>query len=93
MSTVYWTMKNGQKISVDDMDINHLRNTLKMIIRNNEEARKTNKDTPFNLNGDMAQFFNDEQDGSLKINEEFMKYFNYEKGNFEGPLESDGGLL
>jgi hypothetical protein len=31
---IYWTMKNGKKISVDDMDINHLRNTLKMIIRN-----------------------------------------------------------
>lgn len=34
---VYWTMKNGEKISVDDMDINHLRNTLKMIIRNRQK--------------------------------------------------------
>ena len=31
---VYWTMKNGQKIDIDEMDINHLRNTLKMIVRN-----------------------------------------------------------
>jgi hypothetical protein len=30
---VYWTTKDGQKISVDDMDINHLRNTLKMLIK------------------------------------------------------------
>jgi hypothetical protein len=29
----YWTMKNGKKISVDDMDIDHLRNVLKMILR------------------------------------------------------------
>ena len=29
---VYWTMRDGKKINVDDMDINHLRNTLKMII-------------------------------------------------------------
>ena len=43
--TVYWRMKDGRLISVDDMDVQHLRNTLKMIIRNNEEARKTNKDT------------------------------------------------
>lgn len=32
---VFWKMRNGELISIDDMDINHLRNTLKMIIRNN----------------------------------------------------------
>ena len=31
--SVYWKMRNGKLISVDDMDINHLRNVLKMIIR------------------------------------------------------------
>ena len=31
---VYWKMHNGKLVSVDDMDINHLRNVLKMIIRN-----------------------------------------------------------
>ena len=30
----YWTTKDGRKIDVDDMDVNHLRNTLKMILRN-----------------------------------------------------------
>lgn len=40
MKNYYWTMKNGQKINIDDMDINHLRNSLKMIVRsmNNIEA-------------------------------------------------------
>ena len=37
---VYWHMKNGQKISVDDMDINHLRNTLKLIIRRAQKPVK-----------------------------------------------------
>lgn len=36
---VYWTMRNGQKINVDDMEVNHLRNTLKMIIRNNQSKK------------------------------------------------------
>lgn len=31
--TVFWKMRNGKLISVDDMDINHLRNVLKMILR------------------------------------------------------------
>lgn len=39
METIYWTMKNGQKINVDEMSIEHLRNTLKMIIRNREKRQ------------------------------------------------------
>ena len=27
-----WTTRTGEKIAIDDMDINHLRNTLKMVI-------------------------------------------------------------
>lgn len=59
-NTVYWKMRNGGLISVDDMDINHLRNVLKMIIRNHEKAPQT-KSKPkveFKLNGDIAQEFN-----------------------------------
>lgn len=32
----YWKTAEGKVIDVDDMDINHLKNTLKMIIRNNQ---------------------------------------------------------
>lgn len=51
----YWTMKNGQKINVDDMDVNHLRNTLKMILRNIEAAEKKVPKYKFELYGDIAQ--------------------------------------
>lgn len=62
-NTVFWKMRNGKLISVDEMDINHLRNTLKMIIRNREKAIKpfqTNAKpkVEFKLNGDIAQDFN-----------------------------------
>jgi hypothetical protein len=36
----YWTTKKGKKIDVDKMDINHLRNTLKYIIRSREDDKK-----------------------------------------------------
>lgn len=55
---VYWTMRNGESISVDDMDLNHLRNTLKMIIRNNQK-RVVKPTITFKLNGDMANEFNE----------------------------------
>ena len=32
----YWKMKNGQEIDIDKMTETHLRNTLKMIVRNTQ---------------------------------------------------------
>jgi len=50
----YWRTQTGHVIDVDDMDINHLRNAFKMLIRNMQPKKKE-----FKLNGDMAQQFND----------------------------------
>lgn len=57
MEIVYWTMKDGKKISIDDMDINHLRNSLKMVVRGLEQLKlQQKKSTPkFELKGDIAQ--------------------------------------
>jgi hypothetical protein len=55
--TVYWTMRDGTKISVDDMDINHLRNTLKMIIRNQVRVKPAPVKPKFEIHGDIAQNF------------------------------------
>ncbi len=41
----FWTMKNGEKINVDDMTESHLMNVLKQIIRS-EEVSNTANDTP-----------------------------------------------
>ena len=37
----YWTMKNGEKIDVDEMSEDHLRNVLKLIIRRVEAKEKS----------------------------------------------------
>ena len=34
MNKVYWTTQAGGKVDIDEMSISHLRNTLKMIVRN-----------------------------------------------------------
>ena len=39
----YWTTKDGASIDVDDMSIDHLRNVLKMILRNIESAKSKPK--------------------------------------------------
>jgi hypothetical protein len=54
---VYWKMRDGKLISIDDMDINHLRNVLKMIIRNGQKAKALKSETLFKLNGDMTNEF------------------------------------
>ena len=52
---IYWTMKDGNKIDIDEMSISHLRNTLKMLVRNSQKRKKV---VEFKLNGDVAQDFN-----------------------------------
>lgn len=59
-TSVYWTMRDGQKIDIDQMSLEHLRNTLKMIVRNNDRRRMLV--STFKLNGDIAQDFNNMQD-------------------------------
>jgi hypothetical protein len=50
-------MKNGESISVDLMTRQHLINTLKRIILNDEQIKR--KKEEYILNGEMAQDFND----------------------------------
>ena len=57
---VYWKQRNGELISIDNMDINHLRNVLKMIIRNSQKIQKPKSEVK--LNGDIAQSFNNDMD-------------------------------
>jgi len=57
MEKVYWTMRNGQKIDVDTMDIQHLRNTLKMIIRNKQRVVTAPFKPKFEIHGEIAQNF------------------------------------
>ena len=59
---IYWTMKDGRKIKVDDMDIVHLRNTLKMLIRNQKTVVVAPRPKyKFQLNGDIAQMSIDQE--------------------------------
>ena len=61
--TIYWTTKDGIKIDVDKMDLTHLRNTLKMIIRTYNAAKTIEpvKAHKFELHGEIAQQFVEEQ--------------------------------
>ena len=55
-------MRDGELIDIDDMDINHLRNTLKLVLRNRETVVKQilkSKRPSFVLHGDMANEFNE----------------------------------
>jgi hypothetical protein len=70
---VYWKMRDGKLISVDDMDIEHLRNVLKIVLKNRQTVIKQivkSKRQSFML-GDIAAEFNssqyddDEYDDSL----------------------------
>lgn len=64
--TVYWTTNNGKSIDIDEMSIEYLRNTLKMIVR---QTQKIPKSCPHNIElaGDMANQFNDDMELEVGI--------------------------
>lgn len=77
---VYWKQRNGELIDVDDMDINHLRNTLKLVLRNRETVVKQilkSKRTNFMLHGDISNEFN-ENHLSDEDDDRFEDSFNHE---------------
>lgn len=62
----YWIQKNGKQIKVDDMSIEHLRNTLKMLIRNSSKLTKT-----IEIHGEIAQSM---------IDQGYLEHYEYEMG-------------
>lgn len=74
---VYWTMANGQKIDVNDMDVKHLRNTLKLIIRSINAVKQQHKPkthVPV-LRGDIAQSHFD-----MMMDNEYANDMDYNQG-------------
>jgi len=72
---VYWKQRNGELIDIDDMDINHLRNTLKLVLRNRETVVKRilkSKRTNFKLHGEMANEFNSSQYDDNEIDDSLL---------------------
>jgi hypothetical protein len=72
---VYWKMRDGNLISVDDMDEEHLRNVLKIVLKNRQTIIKQivkSKRTNFMLHGDMANEFNRSQDENEEYDESLM---------------------
>jgi hypothetical protein len=72
---VYWKQRNGELIDIDDMDINHLRNTLKLVLKNRQTIIKQivkSKRTNFMLHGDMANEFNRSQDENEEYDESLL---------------------
>jgi len=73
---VYWKMRNGELIDVDTMDIQHLRNTLKLVLKNRQTVIKQivkSKRTNFMLHGDMANEFNSSQQENDEYDESLMQ--------------------
>jgi hypothetical protein len=72
---VYWKMRNGELIDIDDMDIQHLRNVLKIVLKNRQTVIKQivkSKRTNFTLHGDMANEFNSSQEDNDEYDESLL---------------------
>lgn len=59
MEPVYWTMRNGEKIDVDTMDVQHLRNAFKMLIKAVRAKSAPVSKPKFEVHGEIASEFAD----------------------------------
>ncbi len=74
---VYWKMRNGNVISVDDMTEEHAKNVLKIVLKNRQTVIKQilkSKRTNFKLHGDMANEFNSSQYDDNEIDESVLNF-------------------
>lgn len=57
MKKVFWTTKTGEKIDIDNMSVQHLKNTLKMIVTNIEKIKLQEKRQKheIHLQGEIAK--------------------------------------
>ena len=72
---IYWKMRNGKLISVDDMTEEHAKNVLKIVLKNRQTVIKQivkAKRQSFKLQGDMANEFNSSQYDDDEYNESLM---------------------
>ena len=72
-------MRDGTKISVADMDINHLRNALKMVLRNIEQRKKVPVKPKFEIHGEIAQSMIDDA-----MEQEFFSALSNQEQDFYG---------
>jgi hypothetical protein len=61
----YWKMKNGNLIDIDQMTETHLRNTLKMIVRNSQVKKTKTRTGNIEANFMEELFLEYAQDDSL----------------------------
>jgi hypothetical protein len=73
----YWKQKNGKLISVDDMTEDHLKNVLKLIIRNSQLIEKKKTTNEFTLNGEISQMMND-----MYEDDEYYNSYDYQQYQF-----------
>ena len=72
---VYWKMRDGKLISVDDMTEEHAKNTLKLVLKNRQTVIKQivkSKRREFMLHGDMANDFNSSQYDDNEIDDSLL---------------------
>ena len=74
----YWIMRDGSKIDVDDMSKEHLRNVLKMLIRN----------TKIKLDKQHSSLQTDSKGPSFKILDEELNDSNIRKSFRESEIEN-----
>jgi hypothetical protein len=72
---VYWKTKNGESVSVDDMDINHLRNAFKLLIKHNAKLLKQANEVVYEYNALVRKRKAERGEASWNLNGDMANQF------------------
>jgi hypothetical protein len=73
---VYWKTKNGELVSVDDMDINHLRNAFKHLIKHNTKLLQQANEVVYEYNALVRKRKAERGEASWHLNGDMANFFN-----------------
>lgn len=72
---VYWKTKNGELVSVDDMDTNHLRNAFKLLIKHNAKLLKQANEVVYEYNALVRKRKAERGEASWNLNGDMANEF------------------
>jgi hypothetical protein len=86
-NTVFWKMRNGKLVSVDDMDTNHIKNAFKYLIKHHQNVVQQANEVVDKYNALVRKRKAERGEASFNLNGDMAQLFNYDMEQYEMEME------
>jgi hypothetical protein len=85
---VYWKQKDGKKVSIDDMDTNHLKNAFKHLIKHHSNVVYQANDIVEKYNALVRKRKAERGEANFHLNGDMANQFNDDMQNYEDECDA-----